>query len=91
MRGLVNFTFPNYSLRSERRLAVKARLKTARIKKLPLTSRAASSSQALAPVATPQLTASRSFYGVGAGDSAGDGEGDSVEPSVFGGVFLAAL
>ena len=45
----------------------------------------------MAPAATPQLTASRSFYGVGAGDSAGDGEGDSVEPSVFGGVFLAAL
>ena len=66
-------------------------LKTVRSKKLPLTSRAASRSQALAPAATPQLTASRSSYGVGAGDSAGDGEGDSVEPSVFGGVFLAAL
>lgn len=33
-----------------------------------------------------------STYGVGAGDSAaGDGEGDSVAPSVFGGVFFAAL
>jgi len=31
-------------------------------------------------------------YGVGAGDSPpGDGEGDSVAPSVFGGVFFAAL
>ena len=51
-----------------------ARLKTVRSKKLPLTSRAASYSQALAPVATPQLTASRSFYGVGAGDSAAEGD-----------------
>lgn len=33
----------------------------------------------------------RSFYGVGAGDSAGDGEGDSVAPSVLGGVFFVAL
>jgi hypothetical protein len=33
----------------------------------------------------------RSFYGVGAGDSAGDGEDASVAPSVFGGVFFAAL
>jgi len=40
-------------------------------------------------------TVARSYavvsYGVGAGDSAGDGEGASVEPSVFGGVFFAAL
>ena len=38
----------------------------------------------------PPTDASRSFYGVGAGDSAGDGEA-SVDPSVFGGVFFAAL
>ena len=39
----------------------------------------------------PTLTLSHAVvaYGVGAGDSAG--EGDSVAPSVFGGVFFAAL
>ena len=38
----------------------------------------------------PQWPLSLSIcYGVGAGDSAGDG--DSVAPSVFGGVFFAAL
>jgi hypothetical protein len=51
----------------------------------------ASSSHMLAPTAPP-THACRFFYGVGAGDSAaGDGEGDSVAPSVFGGVFFAAL
>jgi len=39
---------------------------------------------------SPQLTRLVPFYGVGAGDSAGDGEA-SVDPSVFGGVFFAAL
>jgi hypothetical protein len=42
----------------------------------------------LAP-SVPPTHACRFFYGVGAGDSAGDG--DSVAPSVFGGVFFAAL
>ena len=43
----------------------------------------------LAP-SPPPTTAYRSFYGVGAGDSAGDGEGASVaEPSVFGGFLFA--
>ena len=50
----------------------------------------ASSSQTLAPSAPP-THACRFLYGVGAGDSAGDGEGASVDPSVFGGVFFAAL
>ena len=68
-----------------------ARLKTVRSKNFRLTSRAASYSQALAPVATPQLAASCSFYGVGAGepaaagDSVADGEGLAglcTEPAV---------
>jgi hypothetical protein len=59
-----------------------ARLKTVRSKKLPSTSRAASSSQALAPLATLQLPASRSFYGVGAGDTAA--AGDSVGEGLAG-------
>jgi len=40
---------------------------------------------------TVALSHAVAAYGVGAGDSAGDGEGASVEPSVFGGVFFAAL
>jgi hypothetical protein len=62
-----------------------ARLKTVRSKKLPLTSRAASYSHALAPLATPNLRRLASFYGVGAGDSAADGEGLAglcTEPAV---------
>jgi len=52
-------------------------------------SQAASSSQALAPTASPPTQACRSFYGVGAGepagDSAADGEGLAglcTEPAV---------
>jgi len=52
-------------------------------------SRVASSSQTLAPIVPLPTHRSLYFYGVGAGDSAG--EGDSVAPSVFGGVFFAAL
>jgi hypothetical protein len=55
---------------------------------LEFASRVASSSQTFPTVALSHAVVA---YGVGAGDSAGDGEGASVAPSVFGGVFFAAL